>query len=99
MSFWNHIPIRSDALAAEGRPEDRWYSYVTHTDQDLVLNYYLQKLPSYGWEIDWVSPNDHGGYIIYRKNVLDFIYIFADEDRGMTFVEIFLSSGSPSLNP
>jgi hypothetical protein len=99
MSLWHHIPIRSDAVAAEGQLEDRWYTYVTQTDQDLVLKYYLQRLPSSGWEIDWVSPNDHGGYIIYRKNVLDFIYIFEDEERGVTFVEIFLSTGSPSLDP
>jgi hypothetical protein len=99
VSMFHHIPIRSDAVAAEGQPEDRWYSYVTVVDQDLVLDYYLQKLPSYGWEIDWVSPNDKGGYIIYRKNILDFIYIFEDKDRELTFVEIFLSTGSPSLNP
>ena len=99
MSLWHNIPIRSDAVAAEGQVEDRWYTYVTPTDQDLVLNYYLQRLPSIGWEVDWVSPNDHGGYIIYRKNVFDFIYIFEDEERGVTFVDIFLSTGSPSLNP
>ena len=99
MSLWNRLPILPDALAAEGRLEDRWYSYVTEVDQDLVLNYYLQKLPSYGWQIDWVSENDNGGYIIYRKNVLDFIYIYEDQERGVTFVDIFLSTGSPSLNP
>jgi len=97
MSLWNHIPILPDALAAEGRPEDRWYSYTTHTDQDIVLDYYLQQLPLYNWEIEFVSPNDKGGYIIYRKNVLDFIYIFEDGD--LTFIEIFLSTGSPSLYP
>jgi hypothetical protein len=69
LSLWHHIPIRSDAVAAEGRVEDRWYTYVTHADQDLVLDYYLQRLPSSGWEIDWVSENDKGGYIIYRKNI------------------------------
>lgn len=99
MSIWHRIPIRSDALAAEGRVEDRWYTYVTEADQDLVLEYYLQRLPSNGWEIDWVSPNDEGGYIIYRKNIMDFIYIFEDEGRNLTFVLIFLSTGSPSLNP
>jgi len=99
VSAFHHIPIRSDAVGAEGQPEDRWYTYVTEVDQDLILDYYLQRLPSVGWEIDWVSENDHGGYIIYRKNVLDFLYIFEDEERGVTFVEIFLSTGSPSLNP
>jgi hypothetical protein len=99
MSVWNRIPILPDASSAEGRPEDRWYSYVTHSNQDTVLDYYVQQLPRYRWEIDWVSPNDNGGYILYRKNVLDFIYIFEDKDRDVTFVEIFLSTGSPSLNP
>ena len=99
VALFHHIPIRSDAIAAEGKPEDRWYTYVTEVDQDLVLDYYLQRLPSNGWEIDWVSENDKGGFIIYRKNVLDFIYVFEDEERGVTFVEIFLSTGSPSLNP
>jgi hypothetical protein len=99
VSVFHHIPIRSDALAAEGQPDDRWYSYVIDVDQDLVLDYYLERLPSNGWEVDWVSPNDHGGYIIYRKDVLDFIYIYEDEERGLTFVEIFLSTGSPSLAP
>jgi hypothetical protein len=99
MSVWNRIPILPDASSAEGKPEDRWYSYVTKSDQDKVLEYYLQQLPRYRWEIDWISPNDDGGYIIYRRNVLDFIYIFEDKDRGVTFVEIFLSTGSPSLNP
>jgi len=96
MALWNHIPILPDALAAEGRPEDRYYRYITHTDQDKVMDYYLQQLPRYGWEVDWVSPNDHGGYIIYRKEIFDFIYIYEDGD--LTFVTIFLSSGSPSLN-
>jgi hypothetical protein len=99
LSVWNRIPILPDASSAEGRPEDRWYSSVTHSNQDTVLDYYVQQLPRYRWEIDWVSPNDNGGYIIYRKNVLDFIYIFEDKDRDVTFVEIFLSTGSPSLNP
>ncbi len=99
VSLFHHIPIRFDAVAAEGQPEDRWYTYVTEVGQDLVLDYYLQRLPSNGWEIDCVSENDHGGYIIYRKNVLDFIYIFEDKERSVTFVEIFLSTGSPSLNP
>src|ERR1044071_656830 len=98
MSVWNHIPILPDASSAEGKPEDRWYSYGTQSDQDKVLEYYLQQLPRYQWEIDWISPNDKGGYIIYRKNVLDFIYIFEDKDWGVTFVEIFLSTGSPSIN-
>lgn len=35
--------------------------------------------------------------MIYRKDVLDFIYIY--EDGHLTHVTIFLSSGSPSLNP
>lgn len=99
VSKWHNIPIRSDALAAEGGVEERWYTYVTEADQDLVLDFYLEKLPPIGWEIDWVSPNDQGGYIIYRKNVLDFIFIFEDQERGLTIVSIFLSTGSPSLNP
>lgn len=86
-------------MAAEGQPEDRVYTYITEVNQDLVLNYYLQKLTSYGWEIDGFSENDKGGYIIFRKNVLDFIYIYEDQERGVTFVHIFLSTGSPSLNP
>ena len=99
VSLFHNIPIRSDAVAADGQPEDRWYSYITEVSQDLVLDYYLQRLPSRGWEVEWVSENDKGGYIIYRKNVLDFIYIFEDQERGLTFVEIFLSTSSPSLNP
>jgi hypothetical protein len=99
VSLFHNIPIRSDAKGAEGQPEDRWYSYVIEVDQDLILDYYLQRLPSIGWEIDWVSENDKGGYIIYRKDVLDFIYIFEDSERGLTFVDIFLSTGSPSLSP
>ena len=99
VSLFHKIPIRSDAVGADGQLEDRWYIYVTEVDQDLVLDYYLQRLPSTGWEIDWVSENDEGGYIIYRENVLDFIYIFEDHELGVTFVEIFLSTGSPSLNP
>lgn len=97
MAFWNRLPILSDALAADGVPEDRWYSYITHTDQDTVLDYYLEQLPRYQWEISWITPNDHGGYIIYRENVLDFIYIFEDGD--LTYIDIWLSTGSPSLNP
>ena len=97
MSVWNRLPILPDALAADGLPEDRWYSYITPTDQDEVLDYYLQQLPVYGWEIPWVTPNDHEGYIIYRENALDFIYIFEDGD--LTYVDIWLSTGSPSLNP
>lgn len=99
MALWHEIPIRSDALAADGPAEERWYTYVTETDQDLVVKYYLDRLPAAGWEIDWVSPNDQGGYIIYRKNVLDFIYIFEDQERGLTFVDIFLSSEGLPLDP
>jgi hypothetical protein len=99
MSIWNRIPILPDALSAEGLPEDRWYSYVTHSDQDKVLDFYIQQLPRHKWEISWISPNDHGGYIIYRRDVLDAIYIFEDKDRDLTFVEIWISTGSPSLNP
>ncbi|MCQ3936605.1 MAG: hypothetical protein DPW18_06115 [Chloroflexi bacterium] len=99
VSLFHNIPIPSDAVAAEGQPKDRWYVYVTEVDQDIVLEYYLQRLPAIGWEIDWVSENDKGGYIIYRKNVLDFIYIYEDQERSLTFVDIFLSTGSPSLNP
>lgn len=97
MSIWNNIPILSDALAGESQVEDRFYRYITHTSQDEVLDYYLEQLPHYNWDIDWVSPNDEGGYIIYRKNILDWVYIFEEGD--LTFVNIFLSSGSPSLNP
>jgi hypothetical protein len=99
MSRWNRLPILPDALSADGIPEDRWYIYVTHSDQDKVLDYYLQQLPRYKWEISWITPNDNGGYIIYRKDLLDFIYIFEDRDRDLTFVELWLSTGSSSLNP
>jgi hypothetical protein len=96
MARWHHLPIPPDAQSAEGKPEERFYSFVTKSDQDQVLDYYLEQLPRYGWEIDWVSPNDEDGYIIYRKEVLDFIYIYENDD--LTFVNIFLSTGSPSLN-
>ncbi|MFN8398765.1 MAG: hypothetical protein U0X74_02025 [Anaerolineales bacterium] len=100
MSTWNHIPILTDALAAEGNPEDKWYSYITQTDQDNVLDYYLQQLPAYGWEIAWVTPNENGGYIIYREDIFeDFIYIFEDKEHKLTFVKIYISRGSPSRNP
>ena len=97
MARWHNLPIMHDAVAAEGEPDDRVYIYVTHADQDEVLQYYLVQLSRYGWEIDWTSPNDREGYIIYRKNVLDFIYIFEQGD--LTFVNMFLSTSSPSLNP
>lgn len=86
-----------NALSAEGLPEERVYTYVTHSGQERVLDFYMEELPRLGWEVDWVSPNDEGGYIIYRKDVLDFIYI--SEQGDLTFVTIFLSPGSPSLNP
>lgn len=95
MAKWNNLPIMSDALAAEA--DTQYYRYITEMDQDKVLEYYLQQLPRYHWEVEWVSPNDHGGYIIYRKSYFDFIYIF--EDRDLTFVTLILSSSSPSLNP
>ena len=95
VSIWNNIPILPDALAGEGLPEDYYYRYVTNMSQEEVLDYYLQQLPLYNWEIDWVSPNDKGGYIIYRKNSWDFIYIYEDGD--LTYVEIGLTASSPSL--
>ena len=95
VSIWNNIPILPDALAGEGLPEDHYYRYITNTDQEKVLDYYLQQLPLHNWEIDWVSPNDKGGYIIYRKNAWDFIYIYEEGD--LTFVEIGLTASSPSL--
>lgn len=62
-----------------------------------MLEYYRRQLPSYGWEIPWITPNDHGGYIIYRDGVLDFIYIFEQDD--LTFVLIWIAASSPSMNP
>ena len=95
VSIWNNIPILPDALAGEGLPEDHYYRYITNTSQEKVLDYYLQQLPLHNWEIDWVSPNDKGGYIIYRKNAWDFIYIYEEGD--LTYIEIGLTASSPSL--
>ena len=97
MSLWHNLPILADALAGELQVEDRYYRYITHTSQDEVLDYYLEQLPRYNWDIDWVSSNDEGGYIIYRKSISDWIAIFEEGD--LTFVIIFLSRGSPSRNP
>ena len=84
------------AIAGEEAGE-RFYSYIIATSQERVRDYYLEQLPRYCWTVDWVSSNDRGGYIIYRQNVFDFIYIFQVE--GITYVHIFLSAYSPSLNP
>lgn len=76
---------------------ERGYYYITTDSQEDVLFFYTKQLPLNNWAIDWIFPNDNGGYIIYRKEVLDFIYIYEEDD--FTHVLIFLSSGSPSLNP
>ena len=99
LSVWNHIPIRSDAIAGKEELEGYVYTYTTEVDQDLVLDYYLQRLPARGWDVNLVSPNTEGGYIIHREGYIDFIYIFEDKERSVTFVEMLLSFSSPSLNP
>ena len=94
----DHFPILSDAVSVEGILVGRWYSYTTATDQEQVLEYYRQQLPLYHWDIAHVVyPNDHLGYIIYRQKYSDFIYIYEDQDLSLTYVEIFLSPDSPSL--
>ena len=89
MPLWCNVPIPREAIAAESVETCRWYSFITTLDQDAVLDYYLLYLPYYDWDVDWISPNDNGGYIIYREGIFDFIYIY--EDGGYTHVDIFLA--------
>ncbi|MCB9135597.1 MAG: hypothetical protein H6636_09230 [Anaerolineales bacterium] len=96
VTVWHHLPIMPGAIAAE-EMGDRGYEYIIAVGQDDVLDFYLQKLPMSGWAIDFVTPNDKGGYIIYRQNYLDFIYFY--ESDGVTHIVIFLSTASPSLVP
>lgn len=96
VTVWHHLPIMPGAIAGDELGE-RFYDYITQESQDEVLDFYLQKLPQSGWVIDWISPNDEGGYIIYRQSYLDFIYIYEESD--VTRIMIFLSTGSPSLEP
>lgn len=93
LATWHKLPIMADAIAGE-ELADGWYSFTTPSDQDKVRDFYLKKLSKSGWTVDFVSPNDHNGYIIYRQGYLDFIYIYETSD--VTLVQIFLSASSPS---
>jgi len=94
LAEWHGLPIMSDAIAGEEIGEDGGYSFVIELEQEKVKGYYFSKLPNFGWEIDFITTNDKGGFIIYRKEYLDFIFIY--EQDGLTHVMIFLSTSSPS---
>lgn len=94
MAQWQGLPIMPGAVAGDEEVEGALYHYVIELEQVKVKGYYVSQLPYYGWEVDFVTPNDKGGYIIYRKGYFDFIYIY--EQDGLTHVMIFLSASSPS---
>ncbi len=87
LASWEGIPIMPGALAGEVIVICRIYQFVTLTDQDEVLAFYLDVLPQHNWPIDFVTPNEEGGYFIYRKGYfLDFFSIH--EEGGLTWVLI-----------
>ena len=75
---------------------DAFYHYVAKVTQEEVLYYYVSQLPKHGWTVDPILPNDKGGYIIYRKSSLDFIYFYQVAD--LTDILIWLSPESSMRN-
>jgi hypothetical protein len=96
MALWHRLPIIRSAVSAEEIGERGGYYYITTASQDEVKQFYINKLPAYHWMIDFISPNDYGGYIIYRQGYFDIIYIY--EENGYTHVLILLAASSPSRN-
>jgi hypothetical protein len=94
MAQWHKLPILSSAIAGDEEVEGQMYHYVVNLGQVKVKEYYLSALPSYRWEVEFVMPNDHGGFIISRKGCFDFIYIY--EEDSLTHILIMLSASSPS---
>ena len=87
LSNWKGLPIMPGAVAGVVLDPDRVYYFITKASQEEVRDYYLKVLPQYGWVTDLITPNDEGGYIVYRNCCLDFFFIY--ESDGFTHVQIW----------